>query len=86
QSQQFLHAIASLSGQAAAEFRLAPAGSAMLPPALPQALAAEILQRRPDIASAQRGVAYANANIGVARAAAFPTLMLQANAGWNSNQ
>ena len=86
QSQQFLHAIASLSGQAAADFHLAPAGSAMRPPALPQALAAEILQRRPDIASAQRGVAYANANIGVARAAAFPTLMLQANGGWNSNQ
>ena len=45
-----------------------------------------MLQHRPDIASSERAVAVANANIGVAKAAYFPSLMLQANGGWNSNQ
>ena len=53
---------------------------------MPVALPATVLQRRPDVASAERAVAAANANIGVAKAAYFPTTMVSAGGGWNSNQ
>jgi NodT family efflux transporter outer membrane factor (OMF) lipoprotein len=80
QRAQFFHAMAVLVGQPPASFTL-PAGDwhAAIVPAIPVGLPSELLQRRPDIAAAERRVAVANANIGVARAAYFPALTLSAS-------
>jgi NodT family efflux transporter outer membrane factor (OMF) lipoprotein len=86
QRAQFQHALATLTGTPAPQFVLAPAIVKMVPPAMPVALPSTLLQRRPDIASAQRATIAANANIGVARAAYFPSVILQTNGGWNSNE
>jgi len=80
------NAIAALTGTAAPEFKLAPQTGPVAIPAIPPELPSEVLQRRPDIASAERAMAVANANIGVAKAAYYPALMLQASGGWDSNQ
>jgi NodT family efflux transporter outer membrane factor (OMF) lipoprotein len=86
QRAQFEHAIATLTGTPAPSFRLAPAVLALTPPPLPAGVPSDVLQRRPDVAAAERAVAAANANIGVAGAAYFPSLTLQASGGWDSNQ
>jgi NodT family efflux transporter outer membrane factor (OMF) lipoprotein len=72
--------MAVLAGQAPAAFAL-PAGdwNATTVPAIPVGLPSELLQRRPDIAAAERRVYVANANIGIARAAYFPALTLNAS-------
>lgn len=75
------HAIALLLGQAPADVRLAPAPWTASLPAIPAALPSELLLRRPDVAAAERAVAAANANIGAARAAWFPSLSLSASVG-----
>jgi NodT family efflux transporter outer membrane factor (OMF) lipoprotein len=82
---RFEHALATLTGQAAPGFTV-PA-SAQLPevPALPLNRPADLLERRPDVASAERAMAAANAQIGVARSAYFPTLMLSGLYGDDSN-
>ena len=80
------NAIATLTGTAAPEFRLTAAPIKIAVPAMPSVLPSELLQRRPDVASAERAMAVANANIGVAKAAYYPALMLQGGAGWDSNQ
>ena len=84
QREQLEHAIAVLIGKAPAEFSLAIAPSVQtLPvlPAVPLVVPSELLQRRPDIASAERAVAAANAQIGIERSAYFPSLSLSASYG-----
>ncbi|MET3106141.1 multidrug efflux system outer membrane protein [Oxalobacteraceae bacterium GrIS 2.11] len=80
------NAIATLTGTAAPEFKLAAQTELVAMPAMPTALPSEVLQRRPDVAAAERAMAVANANIGVARAAYYPSIILQAGGGWDSNK
>jgi len=81
QRQQFEHAIAVLLGKAPADLSLAPAPWTTTVPDVPPTLPSELLQRRPDIASAERAVASANAAIGIARAAYYPSFTLSASGG-----
>ena len=74
------HAIAVLIGLPPSAFSLAPAPLAAEPPPIRVSLPSALLQRRPDVAGAEREVAAANAGIGVARAAWFPVFSLQAAA------
>lgn len=74
-------AIALLVGQAPAQFALARAPWSAATPAVPLALPSELLLRRPDVASSERAVAAANANIGAAQAAYFPSINLSAGLG-----
>ncbi len=82
---QWEHALAALVGEAPANFALAPSAQLPTPPAVPLALPAELLQRRPDIAAAQLRVAAANAQLGVAQSAFFPAMTLSANVGFRSS-
>jgi NodT family efflux transporter outer membrane factor (OMF) lipoprotein len=81
QRAQFEHAIAVLLGQPPATFTLATAPLAARPPAIPPGLPSELLERRPDIAAAERRVAEANDRIGIARAAYYPTISLSGFVG-----
>jgi NodT family efflux transporter outer membrane factor (OMF) lipoprotein len=82
---QLEHAIAMLVGKPPAEFALAAMPLRARPPEIPVALPSQLLQRRPDISAAERAVAEANAAIGVARAAYFPTITLTGNAGFQNS-
>ena len=84
QRAQLEHAIATLTGKAPAEFSIAPAPLAVAMPRVPIGLPSELLERRPDVAGAERRVAAANAQIGVAKAAYFPSLTLSASYGSRS--
>ena len=86
QRKQLFHAMAVLAGEAPATFTLPPGDwKSTAVPAIPPSVPSELLQRRPDIASAERHVAAANAQIGVARAAYFPALTLSGDAGPSSS-
>lgn len=82
---QLEHAIALLIGRAPAQFSLPAAKLTATLPAIPQALPAQLLQRRPDIAEAERNVAAANAAVGVAIAGYYPDLTLSASGGVSSS-
>jgi len=84
QRAQLEHAIAVLIGKAPAEFSIAAAPLAAAMPRVPTGLPSELLERRPDVAAAERRVAAANAQIGVAKAAYFPSLTLSASYGSRS--
>jgi multidrug efflux system outer membrane protein len=86
QRSQYEHALATMTGTPAPSFKLTSVAATPAPPPLPAGLPSDVLQRRPDIAAAERAVAAANANIGIARAAYFPTILLQTDGGWDSNQ
>jgi NodT family efflux transporter outer membrane factor (OMF) lipoprotein len=75
------HAIALLVGKAPGEFGIAAADWKATVPPVPLLLPSDLLQRRPDIAAAERAVAVANANIGIQRSAYFPSMSLTASAG-----
>ncbi len=79
------HAMATLIGKPAAEFSVAVAPFVPNPPTVPVAVPSELLERRPDIAAAERQVASANAAVGIARAAYYPNLTLSAAGGLQSS-
>jgi NodT family efflux transporter outer membrane factor (OMF) lipoprotein len=88
QRSQFEHAIASLTGTPAPNFELPPQPltASMMPPAIPLGLPSDLLERRPDIAGAERAMAAANAQIGVATAAFYPSVMLNPSIGADSRE
>ena len=86
QRAQFEHAIAALTGVPAPQFSIEPKLITSTVPAIPLGVPSDVLQRRPDIAAAERAMAAANAQIGVAKAAFFPSVTLNGNIGWESTQ
>lgn len=84
QRAQFEHAIAILVGKTPASFSISPVPYVPVTPKIPAMLPSDLLQRRPDIAAAERQVAAANAQIGVAQAAFFPTFSMSASVGYQS--
>jgi NodT family efflux transporter outer membrane factor (OMF) lipoprotein len=81
---QLEHAIATLIGEAASTFALPPNATQLAPPDVPAGVPSQLLERRPDVAAAERLVAASNADVGSATAAFFPDLMLSLTGGYES--
>jgi NodT family efflux transporter outer membrane factor (OMF) lipoprotein len=81
---QYEHAIAVLVGQPPSSFALPSQVIALTPPAVPVGVPSDLLERRPDIAAEERAVMQANAQVGLAKKAFFPTLLLTASGGFQS--
>jgi NodT family efflux transporter outer membrane factor (OMF) lipoprotein len=82
---QFEHAIAVLIGKTATNFSIPVKPMTVAPPPIPVGVPSELLERRPDIAAAERAMAEANASIGIAYAAYYPNLTLTAEGGFESS-
>jgi len=82
---QYEHAVAILIGRPPAEFSLPPLPLTAPPPNIPVSVPSELLERRPDISAAERRVASANAQIGVAKSAYYPLINLGATGGFESS-
>ncbi len=83
---QYEHAIAMLIGKPASEFAIPVEAKTSAPPPIPLGLPSQLLERRPDVAAAERNMAVANAQIGIAYAAYYPTLTLGASGGVESSK
>lgn len=84
QRAQFEHAIASLVGVPASSFNVPVKPLAMVPPAIPTGVPSDVLERRPDVAQAERLMAAQNAQIGVAKSAFYPGFSISAGGGFES--
>jgi NodT family efflux transporter outer membrane factor (OMF) lipoprotein len=84
QRAQLEHAVALLTGTPASSFSIPAATPEIVPPVIPVGIPSDLLERRPDIAAAERRVAAANARVGIAITAFFPTVTLGASGGYQS--
>jgi multidrug efflux system outer membrane protein len=81
---QYEHAIAVLVGQPASNFSVPVVPLNATPPPVPLGVPSDVLERRPDIATMEREIAYENAQVGIARSAFYPHITLSGSGGWQS--